>query len=190
MAVRLVVGLGNPGREYEWTRHNIGFHVLDRLSQKGGWAFKGGRGEFEEGISEGVRYLKPLTFMNCSGTAVQQVSSYYKILPEEILVIVDDVYLPLGRLRIRRSGSAGGHNGLKSIAGAINSEGFGRIRCGVGEESSGGRLEERVLEKFNRVELSEAKAMVDLAAEAILCCQNQGIEIAMNSFNGAEDNKL
>jgi PTH1 family peptidyl-tRNA hydrolase len=127
--------------------------------------------------------MKPQGYMNCSGEAVAEWIRYYKILAEEILVIVDDVSLVLGTLRLRGSGSCGGHNGLRSVEEALGSDQYARLRCGVGPCQEGRALEVFVLERFSEVERPITERMVKRAAEAVRCCQTETMEIAMNTFN-------
>ncbi|HPK72791.1 MAG TPA: aminoacyl-tRNA hydrolase, partial [Vicinamibacterales bacterium] len=134
--MRIVVGLGNPGRRYQGTRHNVGFAVADEVAGRAGAPFESGRAEtlaarFGRGDAA-VLVAKPLTMMNLSGSAVAGLAGFYRVDPASILVVADDVNLPLGRLRIRAAGSAGGHNGLRSIIDCLGTEGFPRLRVGVG----------------------------------------------------------
>jgi PTH1 family peptidyl-tRNA hydrolase len=185
--VRLVAGLGNPGREYDQTRHNIGFMVLDHLAQRHGFTFS-----YSSSWScqwcrwDDALLVKPLTYMNRSGDALSAISRFYKIAPEEMLVIVDDVALPLGRLRLRTSGSDGGHNGLRSII-AHFGEGFARLRIGVGAAAGADQLVEHVLSRFRREEQDQVARAVARAADAVEHARSHGITAAMNIFNRTED---
>jgi PTH1 family peptidyl-tRNA hydrolase len=177
--IRLVVGLGNPGRSYQKTRHNLGFRVVDLLSQKYKKTFKGGRGKYvyREIRLEGIKVylLKPLTFMNNSGQAVLDFLGFFSLTPPELFVICDDVNLPLGKLRIREKGSDGGHKG------------FPRLRLGIGPPPEDMELEDFVLEKFRKDEKICAEQMIQkgvLAAESSVVL---GLKESMNSFNQQKD---
>src|SRR6201986_2500725 len=184
--LRLLAGLGNPGPEYNTTRHNVGFMVLDRLAQQEGLAFAAAskwdclwtRG------NEIIR-VKPTTYMNRSGDSVASVLRYFRIEPTELLVIVDDVALPLGRLRLRSSGSDGGHNGLGSIIAHLGVE-VPRLRVGVGAAEDSADLVNHVLGPFSKAELAVISRSVERATEAIHKVVDAGLETAMNIFNRAE----
>jgi PTH1 family peptidyl-tRNA hydrolase len=184
--MRLVAGLGNPGREYEWTRHNVGFEVLESLAGRHGasWARKPDA-ELARWGQDAV-LVKPQTFMNLSGSAVQHWQAFYKVAVEDVLVVVDDVNLDAGRLRIRRSGSAGGHNGLKSIIGALGTDQFPRLRVGVG---GGNRkhLSSHVLGRFTEEEEEIIEAAIARAVEAVETFVAEGIVAAMNGYNSKDD---
>jgi PTH1 family peptidyl-tRNA hydrolase len=186
--VKLIVGLGNPGKQYDRTRHNIGFEVLNGLAERLGTAFtrEKFRGTIAEGRhgSEKLLLLKPLTFMNVSGVAVAQAARNNVNDPEDIIVIVDDVNLPLGKLRIKSNGSAGGHNGLKSIISHVGTQEFTRLRIGVGLDNTRGDLSDHVLGKFRPDERETVAAMTDRAIEAALRIVEVGVTEAMNEFNG------
>lgn len=182
----LIVGLGNPGPQYELTRHNIGFLVLDRLAEAIGAKFKLDRlGLVAEGSSEGRHYvlLKPSTYMNESGKAVRYWMQQEKISPDRIMVITDDVALPYGKLRMRAKGSAGGHNGLKSIEALIMTQDYPRLRFGVGSDFPKGRQADYVLSNFNKAEMTEIVIFIDKAVEATKAFAKLGIEQAMNTYN-------
>ena len=184
---RLIVGLGNPGAAYQDTRHNIGFMVTDLLAEKLGTVFQlEKRWESLAAKFSGGCLLKPQNYMNLSGKAVGGVSRFFRIPPRETLVIVDDVDLPLGRLRLRPSGSAAGHNGLKSIIECLGSDQFPRLRVGIGAGSgrpSGERLSGHVLGKFAADEKAAVAQAVERAAEAVICALRQGLGAAMNLYN-------
>jgi PTH1 family peptidyl-tRNA hydrolase len=189
--IRLVVGLGNPGRSYQKTRHNLGFRVVDLLSQKYKKTFKGGRGKYvyREIRLEGIKVylLKPLTFMNNSGQAVLDSLGFFNLTPPELFVICDDVNLPLGKLRIREKGSDGGHKGLGSIIYHLGTEDFPRLRLGIGPPPEDMELEDFVLEKFRKDEKICAEQMIQkgvLAAESSVVL---GLKESMNSFNQQKD---
>ncbi len=178
---RLIAGLGNPGREYEETRHNAGFMIMDRLAQRAGVAFRT-EPKWDAAIAatSGVILCKPQSFMNLSGEPIGAVARYYKIEPESILVIFDDVALPLGRIRIRPSGSAGGHNGMKSILEHVGD--IPRLRIGIGA-ADGTAMIQHVLGRFLTKERPALNEALDRAVAAVDCLQREGIETAMNQFN-------
>ena len=188
--MKLVVGLGNPGARYRGTYHNVGFEVADELARRHGAAFGASPAEAlavrvrEPGFD--ALLVKPLTFMNLSGQAVGELARYYRVEAADVLVVVDDVNLPAGRLRLRRGGSAGGHNGLKSIIAHLATDGFPRLRVGVGRGDADRDLADHVLARVppdERERLSEAAAR---AADASECWVTEGIEPAMNRFNRDE----
>ena len=185
----LIVGLGNPGVAYENTRHNIGFQVLDQLGERQKkpiqrLKFKALTNLFT--ISgEKVLVMKPVTYMNLSGEAVRPAADFYKIPPERILVVSDDTALPAGRLRIRKGGSAGGHNGLKSIIQHLGSDRFPRLRVGVGEKPHPDYdMADWVLGKFTGEDKKKMDQAVERAAEAIECILKDGLDRGMSRFNG------
>ncbi len=189
--MKLIVGLGNPGPEYRGTRHNIGFAVVDEMARRAGVVFQGGpvdalvaRWRRPES-SEAALLAKPLTFMNRSGEAVGGLARYYKIEPVDVLVVVDEVQLPLGRLRARAGGSAGGHNGLKSVIAHLGDE-FPRLRIGVGRGQVERDLADHVLSRFDRDEVVEAERQTLRAADAAEMFVTSGIETVMNRFNGGD----
>ncbi len=183
--MRLVVGLGNPGREYARTRHNIGFHAVDELVAR--LAGVSGRSRFRAVLSEGVRgtekivTIKPQTFMNLSGTSVREAIHWYKLDLEDVLVVVDDMDLPLGQIRLRPDGSAGGHNGLKSIFSELGTTTVPRMRVGIGR--GGGSSTAHVLSRFNESEAAELPEIVERAVDAIERWIDVGIVSAMNEIN-------
>lgn len=188
MAEYLIAGLGNPGKEYEKTRHNVGFIALDVLADK--MNVKMGKLKFKsicgEGIIGGKKCLlmKPQTFMNLSGESIRDAAEFYKIPPENIIVIYDDVALEPGKVRIRPSGSAGGHNGMKSIIYLLNSDNFPRVRFGVGAPSHD--MVNHVLGHFSEedgVSVTKAVKKIDEITETIIKC---GISEAMNRYNNRE----
>jgi len=180
--IRLVAGLGNPGREYQRTRHNVGFMVLDRLSADAQlpWDYseKWGAGW----AKSDVILVKPATFMNRSGQPLAAIANFYKIAAEEILVVLDDFALPLGRLRIRTKGSSGGHNGLESIFEHFGTEALPRLRVGIGAAPSQGSVD-YVLGRFFEEEQSILDATIKRAAAAVKCAVDKGLFAAMNLFN-------
>ena len=182
----LIVGLGNPGREYENTRHNIGFAALDVMAEKYNIDInrKKFKGEYGEGFINGhkVMLLKPYTYMNLSGESVREVMDFYKLTSDDVLVIYDDISLDVGRLRIREKGSAGGHNGIKSIIANIGTDVFSRIKVGVGKPQ--GDLVKHVLGTFSKEDregLNKVLEVVAMASETII---KEDAKEAMNKFNG------
>jgi PTH1 family peptidyl-tRNA hydrolase len=185
-ALRLVAGLGNPGPEYTDTRHNIGFMVLDALARDQGVHFspaKKWRCDWAKWNE--VLLVKPTTFMNRSGDAIGPLTQYFHVKPEEVLAVVDDVALPLGRLRIRAEGSDGGHNGLKSLAERLGN-GFPRLRIGVGAPDNE-ELVDHVLGRFGPSERIRVDQAVERATAAIRQVATEGVTAAMNVFNREEN---
>ena len=188
-AAWLIVGLGNPGEKYENTRHNVGFQVIDELAERQGrpvqrLKFKALTGLLTIG-GERALVMKPVTYMNLSGEAVRPAADFYKLPPERILVISDDVALAAGRLRIRTKGSAGGHNGLKNIIQHLGTDQFPRIRVGVGEKPHPDYdLADWVLGRPQGEDKKAIDAAVKRAADAVECILTQGLERGMGKFNG------
>ena len=189
--MKLIVGLGNPGQEYRDTRHNVGFMVADALVER--WRVSDQWREKLEALQiktavgdEPVIILKPLTFMNLSGQAVTALAGFYKIEPADVFIVTDDVALPLGKLRARREGGAGGHNGLKSIIQHLGTRAFPRMRVGVGRGANGRDLSDHVLGRFEAAERDTVSAAVLRAADATEVFISDGIERVMNAFNAAE----
>jgi PTH1 family peptidyl-tRNA hydrolase len=188
---KLVVGLGNPGKEYADTRHNIGFAALDRLAEKldcsfrSKWRFSAKVAEATAGDAGKVVLAKPQTYMNRSGSAVNALLNWRKIEPPQLLVVVDDADLPLGQVRLRASGGSGGHNGLRSIIEALGgSEEFARLRVGIGRSAPlGADITGHVLGRFSPQERELAEQAVETAVDAIECCLREGLTEAMNQFN-------
>jgi PTH1 family peptidyl-tRNA hydrolase len=187
--MKLIVALGNPGRKYEGTRHNLGFEVADLLTARHRLAWESAPAEavIAKWRAAGTLVAKPLTFMNASGFAVGDLLRFYKIELPDLLVVVDDTNLELGRLRARPSGSAGGHNGLKSIIGALGTEEFARLRVGVGRGDARRDLADHVLAKFDPQERTEVAEAVGRAADAAELFVTEGIGPVMNRFNRKED---
>ena len=181
--IRLVVGLGNPGAEYERTRHNIGFMVLDRLAAD--WRVEWKR-EQKWGAywakGDDALLVKPMTYMNRSGGPLQNVAQFYKVAPAEMLPVFDDMALPLGRLRIRLNGSAGGHNGLESIITTFGTDEIPRLRIGIGAPPSAGAVD-FVLGRFFEEEMPVVEKTVTRAVEAVKVAIDKGVLSAMNTFN-------
>lgn len=190
----LIAGLGNPGRQYEKTRHNMGFDTIDELIDRhripqGGIAHKAmyGKGMI---AGEKVLAVKPLTYMNLSGEAIREYVNYYKMDPEtELIVIYDDIDLEPGQIRIRKKGSAGGHNGIKSIIAQIGTQNFYRIKVGVGAKPKGWDLADYVLGRFSTEERELVDKAICDAADAVEMILKDGIEAAMNHYNGAAKKK-
>ena len=187
--LRLVAGLGNPGPQYFETRHNVGFMVVDCLASKKKIVLEGSRPwNCKLGKWGSVLLVKPLCYMNRSGEVIGPLTRYYKIEPQEILVVVDDIALPLGRLRLRPSGSDGGHNGLGSIIEHLG-EMFMRLRVGVGSPQAGD-LVDHVLGEFELPERDLAAKAIERAAEAVEHVSQNGISSAMNVYNRAEPTEI
>ena len=189
--MKLIVGLGNPGAKYAGTRHNVGFETLDLLARCHGleWAAapKGAEALVANWRMRGAILAKPLTFMNLSGAAVMPLLQFYKIELDDLLVIVDEVQLETGRLRVRPSGSAGGHNGLKSIIGSLGTEGFPRLRIGVGRGDMRRDLADHVLARFDAEERPVIDDAVARAADATELFIAEGSSAAMNRYNRKDD---
>lgn len=180
----LIVGLGNPGVEYALTRHNIGFMVLDVLKEHLKLDFKDGfKGDYAVSDVYGKRvyFLKPQTYMNLSGDSVSSLANYFKINSENILVVHDDLDMEFGKFKLKFGGSAGGHNGIRSIIACLNTEKFIRGKCGIGRPSGSGK--NHVLGKFNQEELDKLEDILSIAKDAIICYLKSGLKEAMNSFN-------
>ena len=185
----LIVGLGNPGKQYERTRHNAGFRAIDLLAQALGCRIDKGKfqGLYGQTTYQGKKLylLKPQTFMNLSGRSVLQMSAYYSIPPQRIIVLFDDISLEPGRLRIRAEGSAGGHNGIKSIISELGSQDFPRVKIGVGAKPHAEQdLADWVLSAFSASEEKSLTAALEQAANAALCITERGVPEAANRFNG------
>lgn len=186
----LIVGLGNPEPKYDNTRHNIGFAAVDELAKVWQMPLKENKrfqGLFAEGVTQGgqkVRLLKPLTYMNRSGQSVRAVTDWYKIEPRSVLVIYDDMDLPVGRLRMRLSGSAGGHNGMKSIIAHLSSQKFPRLRIGIGKSEVEKGTISHVLGKFAPEEFKAIDEILYISVKAIELSLKEGIEQSMNRYNG------
>ena len=184
----LVVGLGNPGEKFENTRHNVGFLVVDELAGRLDVPVQKLK---HKALTNTVRLggqkvllMKPVTFMNLSGEAVRPAADFYKVPPDHVLVLSDDTALPLGKLRIRKGGSAGGHNGLKSIIQHLGTDQFPRLRLGVGEKPRPDYdMADWVLGRLQGEDWKAMEAAVDRAADAVECVLSQGVDAAMNRFN-------
>jgi PTH1 family peptidyl-tRNA hydrolase len=189
---RLVVGLGNPGPQYDWTRHNVGFHVVDRLAGEEGVIFEPARRlpehtgpasfTFARSKRFDALYAKPLTFMNLSGTAVAAIARSLQLAPDSILVVYDDMDLDLGRLRIRAHGGPGTHNGMRSIVASLGTDRFPRVRVGIGQARTDAAR--HVLERFSEAEMQDAEISVAEAADAIRAwLGGEDLESVMTRFH-------
>lgn len=184
----LIVGLGNPGRAYEKTRHNTGFRAIDLLAEKLGCKIDRMKfqGLYGQTVYEGKKLylLKPQTYMNLSGQSVLQCSAYFQIPPQRIIVLFDDISLDPGRLRVRGDGSAGGHNGIKSIIGQLGSQAFPRVKIGVGAKPEAFDLADWVLSTFSASEEKALAPALEWAGDAALCVISRGVPESANRFNG------
>jgi PTH1 family peptidyl-tRNA hydrolase len=197
--MKLVVGLGNPGREYVGTRHNVGFEVIDRLAEKLGWSKPGdwnrlAKTKFEGLVIDGtvgcagaeperLVLLKPATFMNLSGLSVQAAMGFYQLEPADIMIVLDEMALPCGKLRIRASGSDGGHNGLKDIQRALGTNQYPRLRMGIDAPPPPIAGKDYVLGRFSPDQRKQIDPAIDRATGAIITWIEKGIAPAMNEFN-------
>jgi len=188
--LRMIVGLGNPGREYSGTRHNIGFEVVDLLAERVGTEIKkrkfGALVGDAEHADKKLILVKPQEFMNCSGQAVATVKGFYKVALRDILVVTDDMALEPGRLRVRASGSAGGHNGLADILETLGTTGLARLRVGIGK-APGPEWRDWVLTRPSQDERKLLDTAVVRAVDAAICWMEKGVTAAMNEFNAGED---
>jgi peptidyl-tRNA hydrolase, PTH1 family len=185
--IRLVAGLGNPGPEYELTRHNVGFLVVERLAAQFGSAWEKSSKWDAASVKCGeVILVKPLSFMNRSGHSLFAIAQFYKIEPPEILVVLDDFALPLGRLRLRPNGGSGGHNGLDSIIAQFGSEEIPRLRVGIGAAPMAGSVD-YVLGRFFDEEKPLVRSTIERAGDAVKCAIDNGLVSAMNTFNKTEE---
>jgi PTH1 family peptidyl-tRNA hydrolase len=187
LPIRLVAGLGNPGPEYQSTRHNVGFLLLDRLATRlgGTWEMSSKWGAATSKIGPLI-LVKPMTYMNNSGEPLVAVADFYKIPPEEILVVTDDMALPLGKIRMRLEGGTGGHNGLESVICQFATENIPRLRVGIGTPPPD-TATDHVLGRFFEEEKPKIEAALVRAADAVKCAIDNGLVSAMNTFNKAEE---
>jgi PTH1 family peptidyl-tRNA hydrolase len=188
--LKLIVGLGNPGPRYKGTRHNVGFEVMDELARRATLTFETAPADaliakWRRADGDTALLVKPLTFMNLSGQAVGELLRYFKIDVADLLVVVDEAQLPLGKLRARMRGSAGGHNGLKSVIVHLGDD-FSRLRMGVGRGDSRRDLADHVLAKFDADEAAEVERMITRAADAAETFITSGIAAVMNQYNGGD----
>ncbi len=205
--MHLIVGLGNPGREYIGTRHNVGFEVLDAFAARAGWAT--GPGEFDRqararfdgltldgsvdlpsGGSAKVLLLKPTTYMNLSGQSVQAAMAFYQLEPSDVMVVLDDLALACGRLRVRAGGSDGGHNGLKDIQRALGTSQYPRLRVGTDPTPPRMAGKDYVLGRFTEAQRALLGPALDRSVQALLAWIDKGIQTAMNQFNVTEEKKV
>lgn len=185
--IRLVAGLGNPGPAYSATRHNAGFMVVAELCRRHGLELsQSAKWNAAIAAAGPLHLLQPLTFMNRSGDAVASYANFHKILPAEILVVLDDVALPLGRLRLRLAGSGGGHNGLESVLTSLGTTKIPRLRLGINRGTEAG-LRDYVLDKFAKEELPAVEQMIQRAADAVDCILGKSFGEAMNRYNTNND---
>ena len=185
--IRLIAGLGNPGAEYASTRHNIGFMVVDQLAAQFGSTWeKSTKWDALLAKCGDVFLTKPMSHMNRSGYPLLAIAQFYKIDPNEILVVLDDMALPLGRLRLRLGGGSGGHNGLESVIVQFATEEIPRLRIGIGEAPAAGSVD-YVLSRFFEVEKPIVRSTIDRAAEAVKCAIDNDLISAMNIFNKTEE---
>jgi len=186
--VKVIAGLGNPGRDYERTPHNVGFDVVEALRGRFAAEWHASR-RFHARIAKTTRagetlmLVQPLTYMNLSGTSVAPILRYHGGTTDDLIVVLDDADLPLGRLRVKPAGGSGGHRGLASIIEAVGTEAFARVRLGVGRDGTDG-LADYVLGAFSGESLEQARKTVEAAAEAVCCLLAGGVEEAMNRYNG------
>src|SRR5438445_273111 len=201
--MKLIVGLGNPGKQYAGTRHNIGFEAVDMLARRVGWI--SGPGDFAKlaranfdglavdgsvslaGLSEKVMLLKPMTYMNLSGKSVQGAMAFYRLEPADLMVVLDDLALPCGRLRIRPGGSSGGHNGLKDIERALGTDQYPRLRIGIDAPPPFLPGKDYVLQPFSTEQRKAIEPAIEKSAQALMSWMEKGVVAAMNAFNASED---
>lgn len=186
MDSRLIVGLGNPGPKYENTRHNVGFRVVDALAERLGVSFRENHNAlvgWERDIDQKIGLAKPLTLMNRSGDAVAPLCEYNNLTPADLIVVVDDLNLDVGTIRLRPKGSSGGHNGLKHIARRLDTKRFPRLRIGIGSDFGPGEQSDYVLSPFTAAQQGEIDTAVENAVEAALTAIRDDIDTAMNRFN-------
>lgn len=188
--MKIIVGLGNPGSQYAYTRHNIGFMSIDKIADTFliPWNIRKHKAICGSGMmgSEKVLLVKPQTFMNLSGETVRSVIDFYKADPADIIILFDDVSLDLGQLRIRKKGSAGGHNGIKSIIAHLGTNEFPRVKIGVGEKRPGQDLADHVLGRFPKDDVLFVEDTIKQACEATFTMIKEGIDPAMNQYNGKQ----
>jgi peptidyl-tRNA hydrolase, PTH1 family len=187
--LHLIVGLGNPGAEYAKTRHNAGFLLVEKLAGRGNaeWVYEKKFNARMARLERGERrtlLCEPQTFMNASGETVGAVAAFYRVLPKQLLVVVDDADLPLGEIRLRPGGSSGGHHGLESVEQHLGTRDFARLRIGIGRTSGAREITGHVLGRFNPAEIALMDEVLAVACNQAECWWNDGIQKAMNQFNG------
>jgi PTH1 family peptidyl-tRNA hydrolase len=204
--MKLIVGLGNPGREYAGTRHNVGFEVLDKFATKAGLIFnpadfdRTARTHFEGltldgpvtmagGLQERVLLLKPMTYMNLSGRSLQAASAFYQLLNADVIVVLDDIALPCGTIRLRAGGSSGGHNGLRDIERALATSSYARLRIGIDPPPPRVPQKDYVLGRFSEEQRKQLGPAIERSAQALRVWMEKGIQTAMNQFNAVEKNE-
>ena len=184
----LIAGLGNPDAKYDRTRHNIGFRMVEALADHYNIDFneKKFKGVYGKGMigSEKVILAKPHTYMNLSGEFIRPLADFYKIPPENVIILFDDISLDVGKIRIRKKGSAGGHNGIKSIIANLGTEGFPRLKFGVGDKPAGMDLANYVLGRFSGEEEKVIEEQLKTVCDAVTCMVNDSVDSAMNKYNG------
>jgi PTH1 family peptidyl-tRNA hydrolase len=189
--MKIVAGLGNPGGQYRGTRHNVGFEVVDLMARRHGLSFEAAPADAVQAKwrtnDEVVLLAKALTFMNLSGPAIAELARYYRVSLADLLVVSDDVNLPLGRLRFRPGGSEGGHNGLRSVAEALGTVDYPRLRIGVGRGDERRDLADHVLARFDEDEQPGIEGAIARAADAVEAWTQQGFEAVMNAYNRANE---
>lgn len=185
--MKCIVGLGNPGRKYKQTRHNIGFWVIEEVAKRNGWTLNKQKfqGEYTLEIvnQEKIILLEPLTYMNLSGESVRPLMDFYELAPEDILVIYDDLDLPTGKIRLRQKGGHGGHNGIRSIIDQLGSKSFNRLRIGIDRPAPHMTVTDHVLGKFDKEQLPMIEEAVDQAANACEAWMSQPFLEVMNEYN-------
>lgn len=189
--MKIIVGLGNPTAQYHGTRHNIGFSVVSELAEQYNINMDGKKHKavFGKGVIEGEKVIlaMPQTYMNLSGESVRELTDYYKVAPEDVIVVYDDINLDVGKLRIRKKGSAGGHNGMKNIIKHLGTEAFPRVRVGVGEKPKQMDLADYVLGRFDKSELEDIRRGCTNACKAIAMIIAEDVDAAMNVYNGKKE---
>ena len=188
--MKVILGLGNPGERYAATRHNVGWMVLDAIAERLKISFAPGRGEYYEAVGRwrgsGLHLIKPATFMNNSGTAARAVLGRYNVAPADMLVVVDELQFPTGRVQLKPGGSSGGHNGLESLIEHLLTETFPRLRCGIGNNFERGRMADYVLSPFASDEQEELARMIESARDRALAWVSMGTARAMSQMNNQE----
>lgn len=193
--MKVIAGLGNPGQEYSQTKHNVGFMFIDALAERLHIDNTMWKDKFEAKIAEGhidgekVILVKPQTYMNDSGRAIGPILHWYKIETKDLIVVHDDMDIAAGTLRIRRKGSAGGHNGIKSILANVENENFARVRIGIGRPLPGWTVVNHVLAKFSDEDVPKIKEVINYLLPAVECMTTAGIDLAMNRFNPKKTKK-